>query len=96
MPDAQVVEWIREKYHALVEGFVTDEEVLEIEKGVHLEEGETAPTPTPVAEEPAAALDTPVPHADATLPIDSRALTPEVIVPEPIPETQAPDVAKKL
>ena len=34
---------IKKKYHALVEGFVTDAETAEIEKGVHLEEGETAP-----------------------------------------------------
>jgi hypothetical protein len=61
-----------------------------------LEDGETAPTPTPVAAAPAAALDAPAAHADATLPIASRALAPEVILPEPLPETQALDTAKKL
>lgn len=61
-----------------------------------LEEGEAAPTPTPAAAAPAAALDTPVPHIDTTLPIESSVLTPEVIMPEPLPETQAPDTAKKL
>ncbi len=61
-----------------------------------LDEGETAPTPTPVAEAPAVALDGPVPHTDTTLPSESSALTPEVILPEPLPETQAPDAAKKL
>lgn len=61
-----------------------------------LEEGEIAPTPTPLAQAPAAALDAPAPHADATLPIDSSALTPEVIVPEPLAQTQARDVVKTL
>lgn len=61
-----------------------------------LEDGETAPTPTPVAAASTAALGAPAEHADATLPIASSALAPEVILPEPLPETQAPDIAKKL
>jgi hypothetical protein len=59
-----------------------------------LEEGETAPTPTPAAAAPVAALDESTPHANATPPIASGALTPEARLSEAIPETRVPDVAK--